>query len=86
MTDKQTATPHSQAPQPIKPKHLTWLLMAVIVILAFAAAYYQTALKLEKKKYKRLEDKYVRVRNMLGANKMKQLIEDSYQDNQGGSE
>lgn len=66
---------------PIKTKNLIRLLVSIIVVLAFLAGYYQTALKLEKKKYAQIEDKYVRVRQMLGRDKTQELIDQSYQVN-----
>ena len=65
--------------QPIPQKKLNWILTAIIISLSFLAGYYHSAYTLERKRYLRLEDKYVRVRQMLGTEEMQQLIDDSYQ-------
>ena len=67
-----------QPPVPIPQKYLTRFLIFVIIILAFLAGYYQSAYTLEVKKYLHLEDKYVRVRTMLGVEKTQELLDKSY--------
>lgn len=63
---------------PLSNKNITrWLLFCFIIALFFAG-YYHTLLQLEQKKYNRLEDKYVRVRNQLGTLEMQRLIDESY--------
>lgn len=64
---------------PIKTKWLIRILLLIIVSLAFLAAYYQSALKLEIKKYNKLEDRYVRVREMLGRGETQKLIDQSHE-------
>lgn len=68
----------AQLQPPIKTKWLIRILLLVIICLAFLAAYYQSALKLEIKKYKKLENNYVRVRDMLGQEETQKLIDQSY--------
>lgn len=63
---------------PIKTKHLIRVLIAIIILLSFLAGYFHSLYSLERRKYNRLEDKYVRVRMMLGREQMQQLIDDSY--------
>jgi uncharacterized protein HemX len=60
-------------------------LFILLVILALAVGYFQTALENNERKYKRLEDRFVRLEMMIGASESAQLIQDSYQiiDNQG---
>lgn len=62
----------------ISPKNITRMLVVLVVLLALIAGYFQTTYIAEQKKYLRLEDRYVRVRNMLGVDQTQQLIDDSY--------
>ena len=64
--------------KPFSYKTLTRILVIIIIILGILAGYYQSGLKLEKKKYLRLEDKYVRVRNELGVEETQRLIDESH--------
>jgi len=61
-------------------KTLTRILIGLIFILSLLAGFYQSSLLLERKKYLRLEDKYVRVRNELGREETQRLINKSHQD------
>jgi len=63
-------------------KNLTRGLVLIIVALALAAGYYQAKYLAENKKYLRLEDKYVRVRQQLGVDETQRLIDLSYDENQ----
>jgi len=65
--------------KPISDKNLIRLLLLIIVALALTAGYYQSALELEQKKYKKLENMYVRVRAMLGRKETQRLIDLSYE-------
>ncbi len=67
-------------PLPIKTKNLIRLLVIIIVVLAFLAGYFQAALKLEKKKYAKLEDKFNRLERLLGEKQTQRLLEQSKQD------
>lgn len=69
----------------LKQKHFNRLMFILLVFLALAVGYFQSALETEEKKYLRLEDRYVRLELMVGASESAQLIKDSYQyvDNQG---
>lgn len=69
-------------PIPFKTKTLIRLLVAIIIILIFTASYFQSLLRLEKRKYNNLEDKYVRVRMMIGREEMQRLIDESYEKQQ----
>lgn len=71
--------PTIQLPQPLSYKVLTYFLLIIIIALALTAGYYQSALELEQKKYKKLEDMYVRVRSMLGREETQRLIDLSHQ-------
>ncbi len=64
---------------PIKTKNLIRLLVAIIIIATFIAGYYHSLYTLEQKKYNNLEDKYVRVRMMIGREQMQRLIDESYE-------
>jgi len=75
LLDKSTKKP----PIPIPQKYLNRFLILVIIILAFLAGYYQSGYTLEIKKYLSLENKYVRVRAMLGVEETQRLIDDSYE-------
>ena len=61
------------------------IMFVLLVLLALAVGYFQSALETHERKYKRLEDQYVRLEMMVGASESAQLIKDSYQiiDNQG---
>ena len=67
-------------PLPFKTKHLIRFLVAVIIVLIFFTSYFQSLLRLERRKYNQLEDKYVRVRMMLGREEMQRLIDISYEE------
>ncbi|OGJ37803.1 MAG: hypothetical protein A2383_01805 [Candidatus Pacebacteria bacterium RIFOXYB1_FULL_39_46] len=45
----------TKLPQPIEPRFVIRLLVAIIVILAFLAGYYHSALGVEQEKLKQLE-------------------------------
>ncbi len=64
--------------KPFANQFVVRFLLVVLIILAILAGYYQVMLKQEHKRYLRLEDKYVRVRNQLGREKMQLLIDRSY--------
>lgn len=66
--------------KPFKEKNLTRFLLLLVVILALAAGFFQVSYELEAKKYKKLEDKYVRVRDMLGREKTQELIDLSFEN------
>jgi len=61
--------------QIISPKKIIRFLVLLIIILTFAAGYYKSVLDLEIKKYNKLEDRYVRVREALGVEKTQELID-----------
>ncbi len=67
---------------PISPKLINRVLIVSVVILAVAAGFYRSALEAEQKKYKYIEDKYVRVRSVLGVEETQRLIEESYKLNE----
>lgn len=59
-------------------KNLIRILVLIVVVLSVTAGYYQTKYEEENKKYLRLEDKYVRVRQQLGVDETQRLIDLSY--------
>lgn len=61
--------------QPIPSIWIIRGLLMLVVILAVLAGYYHASLVAERKKYLRLEDLYVRVRNELGRETTQQLID-----------
>lgn len=65
-------------PLPLSEKTVIRVLLVLTVILALAAGFFQTSLSAEQKKYLRLEDRYVRVRNSLGVEETQRLIDESY--------
>ncbi len=69
---------HNKLVQPINPKTLIRILVVIIIGLIYLASYYKSQYRLETKKYLQLEDKYVRVRMMLGRDELQNLIDDSY--------
>jgi uncharacterized protein HemX len=68
-----------------KQKTFNRIIFILLVFLALAVGYFQAALETNERKYKRLEDRFVRLEMMIGASESAQLIQDSYQiiDNQG---
>ena len=63
----------------IDQKWLMRLMILIIVTLSITAGYYYQIYELEYKRYKRLEDIYVRVRTQLGVDATQNLIDKSYQ-------
>lgn len=61
--------------QPIPNVWIVRVLVLLVVIFAVLAGYYHAILLAERKKYLRLEDLYVRVRNELGREATQQLID-----------
>ncbi len=68
-----------QLKQPISYRTLTYILLIIILVLALMAGFYQSAYKLEQKKYNKLEDMYVRVRDILGREETQRLIDLSHE-------
>lgn len=64
---------------PLKTKNVIRFLILVVIILAIAAGYYHSLYQNEAKKYKKLEDKYVRVRGELGREETQRIIDQSYE-------
>jgi len=60
-------------------KKLMRILFVLVVILALVAGYYRSLYENENKKYLRLEDRYVRVREQLGREETQRLIDQSRQ-------
>ncbi|MGD9129760.1 MAG: hypothetical protein PVJ09_04725 [Candidatus Woesebacteria bacterium] len=65
--------------QSITQKHLSRILLFIIICLSLATGYYQVALELEIKEHKKVEDQYVRVRSILGREKTQELIDLSHE-------
>lgn len=65
-------------PIPFKTKNLIRLLVTIIVVLIFLVSYFQSQWRLERRRYNNLEDKFVRVRMMLGREETQRLIDESY--------
>ncbi len=63
--------------KPFSYKTLTLILVLIIFVLSILAGYYQAIFKSERRKYLRLEDKYVRVRDELGVEETQRLIDES---------
>ena len=66
--------------QPFQSKFVLQVAVAIIIFLSLLAGYYHALYKSENIKYRRLEDKYVRVRGELGIDKTQELIEASYDE------
>lgn len=66
-------------------RKLLLTLFVLLIILAFFSSYYHSLYQVEKLKYQRLEDAYVRLRFVLGEERAVELIKESYQyiDNTG---
>ena len=69
----------------LKQKNFNRIVFLLLIFLALALGYFQSALEVQERKYKNLEDHYVRLEMMVGASESAQLIKDSYHiiDNQG---
>lgn len=63
----------------IPEKQVIRFLLVLVFILSLAAGYYQVQWELEQKRYKRIEDLYVRVRSELGRDATQELIDRSYE-------
>lgn len=61
--------------QPFSPLIVQRILILLVVLLSLAAGYFHSAWKLENQKYLRLEDNYVRVRDILGREETQRLID-----------
>lgn len=61
--------------KPFNDKTLIRILLIILIVISLLAGYYKTVLDIERKKYNRLEDWYVRVRNMLGREETQRLID-----------
>lgn len=60
-------------------KNLIRILAFLVFVLSLAAGFYQVKYEAEEKKYLRLEDKYVRVRQQLGREETQRLIDLSHE-------
>ncbi len=60
------------------------LLLGLCIVLSLLAGYYHASLGTQQKKYARLEDMYVRVRNELGREETQRLIDQSKQKEMRG--
>lgn len=58
---------------------MTRILWLLLIAAALAAGYFQSALEAQERRYKLLEDRYVRLRHMLGVQETQRLLDDSYQ-------
>ena len=59
---------------------LSRALILIIFVLAILTGYYKAVIVSERKKYMRLEDRYVRVRSELGIDETQRLIDQSHLD------
>ena len=64
---------------PIPTKCVIRILVAIVILLSFLAGYLHSLYRLEQRKYRQLEDRYVRVRMMIGREEMQRLIDESYE-------
>lgn len=70
----------STAHQPVPPKFMIAALLFALIVVSFLAGYYQVSWQASQKRYKRLEDVYVRLRNELGVEEAQRLIDLSRQN------
>ena len=61
-------------------KSIAQILLILTIVLALIAGLYQELYRLENKKYDKLEDMYVRVRDQLGRVETQRLIDQSYSE------
>lgn len=64
---------------PLSKKNIIRFLVILIIILSLAAGYFHSLNKTWEKKYNRLENNYVRVRDELGREETQRLIDLSYE-------
>lgn len=69
---------HVEPKKPFSLKIMLVFSVIVIILLSLLAGYYHAQLQAEQKKYLRLEDRYVRVREQLGRQATQDLIDASY--------
>jgi hypothetical protein len=88
MSSKSNSKPAqlmtSPMPDPARPFSqitVTRVLLLTVIFLAFATGYYAALYQVEQRKYRRLEDMYVRVRGQLGREETQRLIDLSYEQN-----
>ena len=62
------------------PQTISRILLIATVLLALFAGLFQELYRLENKKYAKLEDMYVRVRDQLGRSETQRLIDQSYSE------
>lgn len=65
--------------QPLNQVKVTRLLVALLVVSSLIAGYYSALYTNEERKYDRVEDMFVRVRNELGREETQRLIDLSHQ-------
>ena len=75
MKTKKSLQLTPNQPPPISPNLIIRIMAVLVVILSIVAGYYHSAWQLEEKKYDRLEDSYVRVRDILGREETQRLID-----------
>lgn len=66
-------------PKPLTYRTITRILIALLIATALIAGLYRTKLILLQKEYALVENRYVRVREMLGREATQDLINKSYQ-------
>lgn len=69
---------HTDPKKPFTLKTMFLFSLVLIIILSLLGGYYHAQLLAEQKKYLRLEDRYVRVREQLGRQATQDLIDASY--------
>lgn len=65
--------------KPFSTQAVSRLMAFMIFALALVAGYYYTVYQAQLKKYAQLEDRYVRVRTVLGIEETQRLIDLSYE-------
>lgn len=64
--------------RPISQKNLIRILTLLVIVLSFTAGYFHSLYQLEIKRYLRLENLYVRLRDSLGREEAQRRIDLSY--------
>lgn len=65
---------------PLSTKFMIVALLLALIVVSFLAGFYQVSWQASEKRYKRIENLYVRLRNELGVDEVKRLIEQSQQN------
>lgn len=70
----------NRSSQPWPSTHIIRALIGLLIAISLVAGYYHASLAAERKKYAKLEDNYVRIRDQIGRDEAQRLIDLSHQN------